>query len=400
MRILCIGSMYPPHHLGGYELVWQAAVDDLRARGHDVRVLTADHREPDAAGLPEPADVHRDLRWYWRDHAFPRLGPRARLGLERHNAATFDRHLDDFRPDVVAWWAMGGMSLSLLERARRTGLPAVAFVNDAWLIYGPLVDAWIRFATRPGVPADLLERVTGLPARFDPQASAHFVFASEDTRRASLERWPSIAGSQVAHGGIDRTFLAGPVSPGDWAWRLLYVGRIDPRKGIATAIHAVGLLPADTTLRVVGGGDETHLGELRELADRLGLADRVSFDGARPRDELPGIYAAADVVVFPVEWAEPWGLVPLEAMACDRPVVATGTGGSAEYLRDGENALLHPPGDPAALADRISCLAGDADLRARLRSGGLATARAHTDEAFHARVEAVLANACAGRLSA
>jgi len=387
--------MYPPHHLGGYELVWQAAVEDLRARGHDVRVLASDHRQALAADLPDPPDVHRDLRWYWRDHVFPRLGPRARLGLERHNAATFDRHVEDFRPDVVSWWAMGGMSLSLLERARRRGLPGVAFVNDAWLIYGPLVDAWIRFASRPGVSADLLERVTGLPARFDPPASAHFVFASEDTRRASLERWP-IEGSEVVHGGIDRTFLDGPSPPGEWAWRLLYVGRIDPRKGIATAIRALPLLPPEAGLRVVGGGDETCLAELRELADGLGLTDRVTFDGPRRRDELPAVYAGGDVLVFPVEWAEPWGLVPLEAMACDRPVVATGTGGSAEYLRDGQNALLYPAGDAAGLASRISQLAADATLRQRLRANGLETARAHTDRAFHARVEAVLAEAGGG----
>jgi len=392
VRILCVGSMYPPHHLGGYELVWQAAVDDLRARGHDVRVLASDHREAGAAGFPEAPDVHRELRWYWRDHAFPRVGPRARLGLERSNAATFDRHVDDFRPEVVSWWSMGGMSLSLLERARRRRLPGVAFVNDAWLIYGPLVDAWIRFATRPGVPAELLERVTGLPARFDPQASAHFVFASEDTRRASLERWP-IDGSEVVHGGIDRTFFDGGVPPGEWGWRLLYVGRIDPRKGIATAIRALDQLPAAATLRVVGGGDETHLRELRDLVDSLRLTERVSFDGPRPRGDLPGVYAAADAVVFPVEWAEPWGLVPLEAMACARPVVATGTGGSAEYLRDRENCMLYAPGDPAGLADRTTQLADDAGLRERLRRGGLETARAHTDEAFNDRVEAVLAEA-------
>ena len=63
----------------------------------------------------------------------------------------------------------------------------------------------------------------------------------------------------------------------------------------------------------------------------------VRFLGAKPRAELRDVYAAADVVVFPVQWNEPWGLVPLEAMSVGRPVVASGTGGSAEYLRDGEN---------------------------------------------------------------
>jgi glycosyltransferase involved in cell wall biosynthesis len=83
--------------------------------------------------------------------------------------------------------------------------------------------------------------------------------------------------------------------------------------------------------------------------------------------------------VFPVTWAEPFGLVPLESMAVGRPVLATGQGGSGDYLRDGENGLLHPPGDAAALAATMRRLAEDAPLRARLRTGGLATARTLTE---------------------
>ena len=127
-----------------------------------------------------------------------------------------------------------------------------------------------------------------------------------------------------------------------------------------------------------------------------GLTERVTFEGQRARGELASIYAAADAVVFPVLWAEPWGLVPLEAMAVQRPVVATGTGGSAEYLRDGENCLLFAPGDAGQLAERLTRLAGDAALRERLRAGGLATARANTDAAFNQRVEAVIAEVAAG----
>src|SRR5688500_15113330 len=108
--------MYPPQHLGGYELMWRSWVAHLRARGPEVRVLTSDWRQPGAdSSLPEDHDVHRDLRWYWHDHRFPRMGPAARLALERHNAAVLDRSLAEFAPDAVCWWAMGGMSLSLIE---------------------------------------------------------------------------------------------------------------------------------------------------------------------------------------------------------------------------------------------------------------------------------------------
>ena len=73
-------------------------------------------------------------------------------------------------------------------------------------------------------------------------------------------------------------------------------------------------------------------------------------------------------------WEEPWGLVPLEAMALGRPVTASGRGGSSEYLRDGENCLLHVPGDPVSLAETVRRLAGDEALRERLLTGGLRAA--------------------------
>jgi glycosyltransferase involved in cell wall biosynthesis len=101
---------------------------------------------------------------------------------------------------------------------------------------------------------------------------------------------------------------------------------------------------------------------------------------------LPPVYDDHDAVLFPARWDEPWGLVPLEAMARGRPVVATGTGGSAEYLRDGDNALLVARGDAGALAAAIDRLAADAPLRSRLREAGLATAREHTAERFNAAV--------------
>ena len=116
-----MGNIYPPHAPGGgYELTWRSAIAHLRARGHDVRVLASVHREPGvpAEALEDP-DVHRELPWYWWDHAFPERGLRERVALEREAAAVLERHLADFRPDAVCWWGMGGMSLGLIERVRR-----------------------------------------------------------------------------------------------------------------------------------------------------------------------------------------------------------------------------------------------------------------------------------------
>jgi glycosyltransferase involved in cell wall biosynthesis len=123
------------------------------------------------------------------------------------------------------------------------------------------------------------------------------------------------------------------------------------------------------------------------------VAARVSFD-RHPRARLPDVYASADAVLFPVSWDEPFGLVPLEAMAVGRPVVATGAGGSGEYLRNGENCLIFSPADDAAaLAGAVKRLAGDGDLRQRLRAGGARTAARLDEQTFNAAVEAALIRA-------
>jgi glycosyltransferase involved in cell wall biosynthesis len=384
VRVLCVGNMYPPHHLGGYELVWRSAVAHLRARGHEVRVLTTDFRLPGAAPEDEP-DVHRELRWWWRDHAFPQRGLRARLEHERHNAAVFERHVAEQRPDLVAWWAMGGMSLSLISRAGRAGLPSVAFVHDDWLLYGPVVDQWTRMFSRRPRLGRAVERRTGIPAAFEPRHVGRWLFVSEFVRRRALETGLALGETGIAHSGIDPGYV-GPAPERDWGWRLLYVGRIDERKGADVAVSALAQLPREATLTVVGDGDESHMRELRAQLAGAGLDGRVRLEPGRSRAALRDVYDEHDAVLFPARWDEPWGLVALEAMARGRPVVATGTGGSAEYLRDGENALLVPRDDPGALAAAVRRLADDRGLRARLREGGVPTASAHTEERFNAAV--------------
>jgi glycogen(starch) synthase len=381
--VLAVGNMYPPHHLGGYELVWRSAVRHLRSLGYEVRVLTTDFRVPNPSE-PEDDGIHRELRWWWHDHAFPERSVRERFRIERHNAGVLARHLDDV--DVVTWWSMGGMSMSLLERVRRHGTPAVAFVHDDWLDYGPRVDAWLKLFTGPrrgrlAAPAQALSR---MPTRVDFDSAARYVFVSERTRRHAQDAGRNPRDWGIAHSGIDPAYID-PRAEQPWEWRLLYVGRIDERKGIATVVEALAGMP-QATLTIVGEGDPAAEAKLRAQAERLGVADRIRLEGFRTRAELPAAYETADVTIFPVIWEEPWGLVPLESMALGRPVIATGRGGSGEYLRHEDNALLYEAGNANALAAAVRRLADDPALRARLREGGARTAPLHTEAVFNAAV--------------
>jgi glycogen(starch) synthase len=393
VRVLTVGNMYPPHHLGGYELTWASAVAHLRAAGHEVWVLTTDYRNPAPdPHLPEDPRVARELRWYWRDHEFPRISIPARVSLERHNARVLERQLDDLRPDVVSWWAMGGMSLSLIELVRRAGRPAMGVVGDDWMVYGPNVDAWTRLVGRLGPVGRLAGALVGVPARLD-LSPVLWVFNSEATRRRAGEAGLRLERAEVANPGVD-TGLFRKAPEHDWGWRLLYVGRIDERKGVDLAVQTLTQLPDQARLTVLGSGDERFLDDLRRLCRRLGVDRRVAF-GMRPRRELPAAYAEADVLLFPVRWEEPWGLVPLEAMAVGTPVVTSGKGGSREYLRAGDNALVVGDAGPPELAAAVRRLQADQGLRSRLREGGLRTAARYTERSYNETIAAALERAAA-----
>ena len=327
-------------------------------------------------GAPE-SEVRRELTFYWDDHELVSPAPWRRWAIERRNQRRLRAALEEIEPDVVSVWNMGAMSLGLLTTVHEAGIPMVLVVCDDWLVYGPRLDAWTRLFVDHGRRARLARRLTGLPTGppdLDQVGPACFV--SDFTRRRAREwsRW-SVPQSTVVYSGIDPADFPPDreVSRGEWDWRVLFVGRLDERKGVETLLRAIALLPAAATLDVVGPGPDAYLMRLGQLVAELGLEGRVRFRQL-PRAELGAVYAAADVFVFPSEWDEPFGLVPIEAMACGTPVVATGTGGSSEFLADGVNCLRYPAGDAVALAATIERLAADSVLRARLVAAGRTTA--------------------------
>jgi D-inositol-3-phosphate glycosyltransferase len=161
---------------------------------------------------------------------------------------------------------------------------------------------------------------------------------------------------------------------------MLFVGRIEPLKGVDTLIQAISLIRQQGALdhhcclgvSIIGGepdaSPETRTDEmnrLQQLADCQGLEDMVAFLGRRGQDTLPYYYSAADVVVMPSHY-ESFGMVALEAMACGTPVIATQVGGLAFLVRDGITGFHIPVDDPAALAEKLIIILEDHDLRAQM----------------------------------
>lgn len=148
---------------------------------------------------------------------------------------------------------------------------------------------------------------------------------------------------------------------------LLFVGRLDPIKGIDLLLESVARMRTAARLIVVGGdpAGDPEVERLRAMAEALGIGERVSFPGAVPQDELRHYYRAADAQVVTSRY-ESFGLAAVEALACGTPVVSAAVGGLTSIVRDGENGLLVRWRCPDAFAERLDELLQDDTLRARL----------------------------------
>jgi D-inositol-3-phosphate glycosyltransferase len=199
----------------------------------------------------------------------------------------------------------------------------------------------------------------------------------------------------------------GPAEPRDPdRSRLLVVSRLVERKGIGNVITALTELPG-TDLVIAGGPPARRLAEdpearrLARLAERLGVAGRVDLRGQVERGDLPALYRSADLVVS-VPWYEPFGIVPLEAMACGVPVVAAAVGGLVDTVVDGVTGAHVPPRRPDLLARALARLLADPSRRVTLGAAGARRARRRygwdriargTLEAYSSLVAASAANA-------
>ena len=158
---------------------------------------------------------------------------------------------------------------------------------------------------------------------------------------------------------------------------ILFVGRIEPLKGVATLIQAVACLRLKNLkepvhLAVIGGDPEAGSAEisqemvrLQNMCDELTIGKMVVFLGKRGQDTLPYYYSAAEVVVMPSHY-ESFGMVALEAMACGTPVIASQVGGLAFLVQDGVTGYTVPAEDYDALCERLTSILGDESLRQQM----------------------------------
>lgn len=268
------------------------------------------------------------------------------------------------RPDVVHshFWMSG---YAAVRAARPLGIPVLHTFHALGVVKRREQGTDDTSpAERIGVETDLLHDADRILATCPDEV---FELLRMGADRHRLEIIP--CGVDVGHYTPE-----GPSAPRTPTPRLLYVGRLVPRKGIGNAITALAEVPG-AELVVAGGPEPAALDQdrevsrLRSLAAALGVAERVRFTGRVHRAELPALYRSADAVVC-VPWYEPFGIAPVEAMACGVPVVATAVGGLADTVVDGGTGIHVPPRRPDKVADALRLLLADPGSRATLGTAG------------------------------
>jgi D-inositol-3-phosphate glycosyltransferase len=356
---------------GGQNVHVAALSEALARRGHAVTVYT----RRDAAELPARVKVGRRLEVVHVD-----AGPACHVPKDEllvFMRALADGIVQDWGgrpPDVIHghFWMSG---LAALDAARREGSGCLVPVIQTFHALGTVKRRHQGAGDTSPTERRWLEPWVG--------RSADRIIATCSDEVFELTSMGIETGKvSIAPCGVDLGLFSpnGPADQRQRTHRILSVGRLVPRKGVDLVIRALPLLGSfgfdDVELFIVGGSGDScalhadpEVRRLLDLAGELGVSEQVTLHGQVPRGAMPGIFRSADAVVC-TPWYEPFGIVPLEAMACGIPVVAAAVGGLRDTVLDRATGLHVPPRDPEAIASALALLLGDAALRAELGAAG------------------------------
>ncbi|MDB6053614.1 MAG: hypothetical protein JWN25_1137, partial [Verrucomicrobiales bacterium] len=404
MKILALSNLYPPHHAGTFDERCQRTVDNLKLRGHEVVVLTSNHGLNYELRNPE---VERRLLL---NNAFghPKVDDYNNLKkMEVSNSSVLKQTVEQCNPDIIHVFSLLGLSKSLIFSLRNTRIPTVYDVSDHWLASEIREDPWLRFWNAPSLsglggiarsslevsgerlrldvtaPTRMMKGYDRLPgvygdvktiAKVDPNSLPGFRFDRIYFCSQALKTIASQSGFQVNHAeviypGIDGQQFFGELKPQSMnPSKYLIVSPLDENSGIMTAIKALKearRLKENVSLTICGRGDNKHIAALRSFVVTNALpVEFISL--SNQNKDIAAIYRKHDAFLYVSEWAEPFSLPVLQAMACGLPVIAANSGGVDELVRHGENGLTFSRGDHLDLASRMQELRMQPALRCQM----------------------------------
>lgn len=406
-RVVIVSNLFPPHVMGGAELVAYRQARQLRARGHVVSVFAGWVAPAGQAGRLEVD--HEDGLRVWRtpvvsfdpdDNFFaPTIGARLRSVLEAE------------QPDLVHFHNLNGLGFSLVPLVKRRGLPVIVTVHDhAGYCYRATAlrpdDSLCREPEECAMACRgaIRPREVGLalPMRLRRDYVAWALghadrLISPSAALAAYVRTAGVAGRaplEIISNGIDLApFRAFTRQPGGGPLRFACIAYLGEHKGIPDLLQAASRLAAEPdlagrwSLTIAGDGHLRPQLEAEIASGRLGGA--VTYLGRVPRERIIAEMAATDVVVLPSRWPENEPVVLLEAIAAGVAQLATATGGMPDLVQRGMTGELVPPGHPEALASAMAAYVRDPGRARRQGEANLARRDGFSEEATIDAIEAV-----------
>jgi len=366
MRIVFLTGIWPPD-VGGPATHGPDFARFLRDRGHDVVVVTMADAEPTDRPVP--------VKTVARALPFPLRYPLVAL-----RAAQLGRGADVLY--ATGTYAAAAAASSLARRPLVVKLVSDPAYERAWRL-GLFRGSLEEFQGAGGSKLTALRRLRTLALR-----RSRRVVVPSRYLAAIAARW-GLAEERIEvlvnPAPPPREVEPEPLEPDSF----VFVGRLTAQKALGVALAAVAEVPA-ARLLIVGDGPERE--PLEREAARLGLGERVRFLGAVSRDRTLALVAGATASVLSSAW-ENLPHAAVEALSVGVPVVSTAVGGVPEVVRDGENGLLVPPGDPAALAAAMRRLLDDPPLRARLAAAAGPSVTKLGRDVIYGRLEEIVTGA-------
>ncbi|HUW23555.1 MAG TPA: glycosyltransferase family 4 protein [bacterium] len=353
---------FPPI-IGGVETHLTILLPTLVKMGHKVNLLTGAFEGEKGRDRYKGVGIFRqpimDLNW---------LSKRGVDGISGEVRAVFDNFIDETKPDCIHVHNMHYFSkihaLAIQEISTKRGIPLILTAHNVW---------------DDNLFLDLTKNIKW----------SHIIAVSHFIKREILGTGYNHRNITVIHHGIDQdiyspkvnaqaVFKKYPVLRGKKV--IFHPARMGLAKGCDVSIKALRIIKErfpDVVLVLAGTkniidwvqSQQKDIAYMVSLVEFLGLEDNVLIDAFR-LEEMPKLYAASSVCVYPSSVSEPFGLTMLEALSSGKPMVVTKTGGMPEIIKDGINGFIIPVKDFESLASRINCLLGNKELRERLGHTG------------------------------
>ena len=352
MKILIVSNLYPPNYIGGYEIGCSDFVNYVKKqKKYELKVLTSNYgiKKNNKKIIGDHNLVHRQLITDWSYSYNNRITVYLKnIYRELQNRFIFKKIINNFKPDIVFFWSLTGISLSLTNICKNKKIPFSIYVFDEQ--YARLDEDFFY------------RQIRKIHQKYFPHLN-NMIFASKFLKKSFDKLKLNFKNKKIKESVISWGVRSQPLRKSKIKEKIniLYVGQIVEHKGLHLLLSAIDILGNNIKKKIqvnIYGGiiNKDYFLKNLNFVKKKNLQNIVSFKKKFNRSEMKGIMKNNDILVFPSIWDEPFGITLLEAQSFGLAILASDTGGTKESLLDGIAGMLFKKNDIKDLTEKIKRL--------------------------------------------